>query len=106
MSAKKNYMRVFCPHCNGEINVSLEANAISKRRMGPKPYDPGPEIDAFVINAVENRKLSFRTIGDLLGEKGLPTAKGGARWYATSVRTLYENALIRREANSREIHAV
>lgn len=100
MSPPKNYMRVYCPHCDGEINVTLNANAIGKRKMGPKPYDPGQEVDDFVIDAVDRRKLPFRAIGALLEEQGVPTAKGGLTWYATSVRTLYNSALDRRAARS------
>ena len=64
---------------------------------GPKPYDPGPEIDAFIIEGIDTWKVSFRAMGELLEEKEVPTAHGGKRWHATTVRRQYQLALLRRE---------
>jgi len=85
-----------CPHCAGCIQLDLRiGDGSTLKPKGPAPYNPGPEVDNFVIDAIENRRLSFRTVAELLQERNVRTAKGGLRWYAASVKRLYEGALIR-----------
>ncbi len=86
-----------CPHCAGRIQLDLRIDGGPTRKpKGPPPYNPGPEIDAFVIDAIENRGFSYRTTAELLQERKVRTASGGLRWYGMGVKRLYENALSRR----------
>lgn len=90
-------LRIHCPHCDESINIGFDVEAIQSKRKGPPPYDPGPEVDAFVIDSIEERNFSLRTVGDLLREKGVLTAVGSAKWSPSGVRSLYLHALARRE---------
>lgn len=92
-------LRMCCPHCSGDIrvNVTLEA-ALSEPEgaRGPLAFDPGSDVDAFVIDAIEDRNFSYRTVAEILRDRGITTPRGSKNWHATSVRRLYENACRRR----------
>lgn len=88
--------RMLCPHCGEEIRVELITEVPTYKPHGPVRYDPGIEIDNFVIEAIETYRSSFSTVGQLLEQRGILTAKGSSRWYPASVRRLYEGALERR----------
>lgn len=92
-----NQLRIRCPHCDESVEIDFNVEALQSQRKGPAPYDPGPEIDAFVIDSIEEKNFSLRTVGDLLRDKGVPTAAGGAKWSPSGVRSLYLHALARRE---------
>lgn len=92
-----NQLRIRCPHCDESVEIDFNVEALQSQRKGPAPYDPGPEVDAFVINKIEDKDFSFRTVGELLREKGVLTAAGGTKWSASTVRSLYLHALARRE---------
>ncbi|HXQ35303.1 MAG TPA: hypothetical protein VN843_14900 [Anaerolineales bacterium] len=94
-------IRICCPHCSGYIKVdlSLTQDGMSKPH-GPAPYNPGPKVDAFIIDAIENRRLSLRTVGELLREQGVVTATGKTQWTATGVQKQYEHALKRQEVRA------
>lgn len=88
-----------CPHCAGRITVRLAVGeGPEKKPMGPTPYNPGLEVDSLAIEAIEVWRTSFRSLAELLEQRGVPTAKGGNRWYAASARSLYNNAVKRRDA--------
>lgn len=93
--ANANHLRIVCPHCGQGAIVGLDVQAIQTQRRGPAPYDPGPEVDAYVIEKIE-KGLSLRAVAELLEEKDIPMANGSKKWHATSVRSLYEHALARR----------
>lgn len=93
-------VRTICPHCDKEIRIDLVVEATKSKPRGPALYDPGLEIDTFVIDAIEIYRSSFSTVADLLMERGIPTAKGGTRWYPASARRLYEGALFRKKERS------
>ena len=64
-----------------------EALAIKKAsgvRLGRPPTVPRAIVRR--IRRLRARGLSFRAIADALNQSGVPTAQGGARWYAATVR--------------------
>jgi DNA invertase Pin-like site-specific DNA recombinase len=64
-----------------------EALAIKKAsgvRLGRPPTVPRASVRR--IQRLPARGLSFRAIADELNQSGVPTAQGGARWYAATVR--------------------
>lgn len=89
-------LRVACPHCREQIRIDLLLTAVKGRRKGPRPIDPGPEVDAFIIEAIDEKKFSFATVAELLRDRGV-SAPRGKNWYAASARRLYLQALSRRE---------
>lgn len=88
-----------CPHCSGHITICLAVSEgpDSLGGYGPPAYDPGIEIDTFVLEAIEKYRTSFSTLAALLEEREVLTGKGGKRWYPASARRLYEHALTRRQ---------
>lgn len=90
-------IHIRCPHCDGYVNLEIHTEAADPhKKKGPPKFNPGPEIDKFVITAIDEFKLSYHNVAGLLEEKNVPSAQGGTRWYATSVKRLYEYALDRR----------
>jgi DNA invertase Pin-like site-specific DNA recombinase len=64
-----------------------EALAVKKAsgvRLGRPPTVPRAVVRR--IQQLRARGHSFRAIADELNESGVPTAQGGARWYAATVR--------------------
>ena len=90
-------MRITCPHCFEEIRFDMSLKAVKKKSRGPRPYNPGPEVDDFVIEAIDEKRFSFNTVSELLRDRGVPAARGGMNWYPASVRRLYHHALLRKE---------
>lgn len=96
--ATSTHVRVRCPHCDAELRVGLALEAVELTKRGPDAWDPGPEIDAYVIEKIEDKNCSFHTLAALLEDRGVLTAKGGKKWYAASARRVYLSALQRRVA--------
>jgi Recombinase len=64
-----------------------EALAV-KRASGVRLGRP-PKVPQAVVRRIQRQRArgdSFRKIAEDLNEAGLPTAQGGARWYAATVR--------------------
>lgn len=93
-----NYLRITCPHCASDVVINLNVTEVKMgKSMGPAPYDPGPEIDAYVLEKIDTKRVSFQTLAELLEEREVATAKGGKKWHAASARRLYIGANARRE---------
>jgi DNA invertase Pin-like site-specific DNA recombinase len=63
---------------------ALAAKKAAGVRLGRRPNVPQPVVRR--IQRQRARGDSFRKIADDLCEAGVPTAQGGARWYAATVR--------------------
>ena len=63
---------------------ALAAKKAAGVRLGRRPNVPQPVVRR--IQRQRARRDSFRKIADDLCEAGVPTAQGGARWYAATVR--------------------
>lgn len=99
-STRSNHMRMSCPHCEEEIRVGVSFEDVEKTRRGPKPK-VNPEVDAFIITAVEDYHLSFNAVGKLLEERETLTPKGSKRWFPSSVSRVYYAALERRSTREK-----
>lgn len=56
-----------------------------------RPLVEGPEVDLARarIAALRKRGLSWRQVADALNEEGVPTFRGGARWYHTTAKKVH-----------------
>lgn len=63
---------------------ALAANKASGVRLGRPPTMPQSVIRR--IRRLRDRGLLLRAIAEELNEAGVPTAQGGKRWYAATVR--------------------
>ena len=79
-------MLVTCPNCEHRFMVTT--------------YEPGRDVDAFVIKCIDVRGFSLRTVAELLIDQEVPTPRGNTTWHATTVKRFYEQAVKR----SREFH--
>jgi hypothetical protein len=95
-------MRVRCPHCEGEIRLDVDLEAVGTHRSGPKPHEMDPEIQAFIIQGIEVYHSSFATVAKLLEEKNVLTSKGSPRWFSASVKREYEKAIASRRVRQAE----
>ena len=93
---RSNHMRILCPHCENEIRVGVSLEGVGKTRKGPTAEDLGPEVDEFVISAIDDYRLSFSAVAKLLEEREILTPKKSKRWFPASVSRLYYAALDRR----------
>lgn len=97
-------LKMECPHCAGHIDLKFDIEPIKpKKGSGTPPYDPGVEVDNFIIDCIDEKGWSLRTVADLLKEKGVLTAKGGRTWSAAGVKLQYEHALKRRQVQQPKI---
>jgi DNA invertase Pin-like site-specific DNA recombinase len=67
-------------------NEALAIKKTSGVRLGRPPTVPGAIVRR--IQRLSARGLSFRAIADELNQAAVPTAQGGARWYAATVRSV------------------
>jgi hypothetical protein len=89
-------IRIKCPHCYEEMRVDLIVEGVQSKPKGPKPYNPGPEVDALIIEGIDVWRTSLRAMAELLEEREIPNGSGGKRWYPASVKRSYEQALKRK----------
>ncbi len=93
-TAQLNMMATFAQLERELIAMRIkEALAIKKAqgfKIGGKPMQTA-ETEAKVIELRE-QGLSMGKIADALNGEGVPTANGGAKWYASTVRVILERA--------------
>lgn len=100
---RSHHVRLRCPHCEEEIRVGVSFepvdNSMRTGRRGPEPI-VNPEVDEFIIRAIDDYKLSFHAVGKLLEEKEMLAPKGGKRWFPATVSRTYYAALDRKAASN------
>jgi DNA invertase Pin-like site-specific DNA recombinase len=65
--------------------------ALAIKKAGGVKLGRPPAVPRAIVGRIERlraRGLSFRAIADELNQGGVPTAQGGARWYAATVRDI------------------
>lgn len=89
-----------CPACHGKVHgvqrlhvssLTKEALAVKKSqgvRLG-RPVLQAAETEVKVLQ-LRDQGLSMRTIAEILNTEGVPTASGGAKWHASTVRVILE----------------
>lgn len=90
------HMRMHCPHCDGEIRVGVDFEDVGTHRKGPTPIPMDPVIEAFIVSAIDDFKLSFNATGKLLEDREILTPRGSKRWFPASVKRQYDAAIDRR----------
>jgi len=88
-------IQIRCPHCEEEITIRATFST-KEYPKGPKPNDPGIEVDNLIIGMVEEG-ISYGEIAKVLMSREILTPGGKRMWYPSTAFRGYKQALKRRE---------
>ena len=89
-------IQIRCPHCEEEITIRATFST-KEYPKGPKPTDPGIEVDNLIIEMVREG-TTYGKMAKVLMSRGILTPGGKKTWYPSTVFRGYKQALKRREA--------